>query len=201
MERIVDKITWEGERIKRSRFIVDASPVYTISEAKIFLRYIENKYPDAKHHCYAIRLRSGEELANDSGEPRGSAGQPILQQLIGQDIVDCIVIVTRYFGGIKLGVGGLRRAYSGVTSDALAQVSKTVVWESKKLVLLARYQDIGFIQKSIGQFRAVLICCDYEEEVRFVLEIASEESEQFCSLLNEETGGRIRWITNTKNEP
>ena len=200
MERIVNKITWEGERIKRSRFIVDASPVYTILEAKRFLRHIEDKYPDAKHHCYAIRLRSGEEYTNDCGEPRGSAGKPILQQLIGQDIVDCIVVVTRYFGGIKLGIGGLRRAYAEVSSQALSQASKKVVWNTKEVVLLTQYSDIGFVQNVVEQHRATIICCTYGEEVRFVLEIAVEECEKFCSLINEQIGGRIRWITNTTFE-
>ena len=200
MERIVKTITWEGERIKRSRFIVDASPVYTISEAKVFLRNTESKYPDAKHHCYAIRLRSGEEIINDSGEPRGSAGQPILQQLIGQDIVDCIVVVTRYFGGTKLGIGGLRRAYARATSEALSEVSKEVVWDTEEFTFYVQYYDVGFIQRAIKQYKVVLMSCEYGKEVRFVIEVAVEQRKIFCSFINEEIGGRIRWITNMESE-
>ena len=200
MERIVNKITWEGERIKRSRFIVDASPVYTISEAKLFLRHVEDKYADSKHHCYAFRLHSGEERISDSGEPRGSAGQPILQQIIGQDIVDCIVVVTRYFGGTKLGFGGLRRAYGKVTSEALYNAVKEVVWETERLVLQARYQDVTFIQRAIEQNQVILTCCTYEREVQFVLDVPLQYKARFCSLLNEQIGGRIRWITNTAPE-
>jgi uncharacterized YigZ family protein len=110
----------EGEQIKGSRFIVDIVSVAAESDARDALSAIAAEFADASHHCWAWRMATPSiERASDDGEPSGSAGRPILAQLAGRDLVDTAAIVTRYFGGTKLGVGGLVRAYGGAVGEAL----------------------------------------------------------------------------------
>jgi uncharacterized YigZ family protein len=101
-------------KIKRSRFIARSFPVKDEEQVKTHLTDLTRQEYKANHHCWAARFITGEERFSDDGEPGGSAGQPILQQLQGVGLVNSLIVVTRYFGGIKLGTGGLARAYSEV---------------------------------------------------------------------------------------
>lgn len=106
--------------VKGSRFIVTLSPVSDEQSAKQMLAEVRSEMPDATHHCWAWRVgRPTIERAGDDGEPSGSAGRPILSQIVGNDLLDVAAVVTRYFGGTKLGVGGLVRAYGGAVAQAL----------------------------------------------------------------------------------
>lgn len=116
---------------KGSRFIALAYPVRTEEEVKEIVADLKSRYYDARHHCYAYRL--GADLkkfrANDDGEPSSTAGKPILGQIVSAGLTDILIVVVRYFGGIKLGVSGLINAYRAAAADALAQavvVEKTV---------------------------------------------------------------------------
>lgn len=116
---------------KGSRFIALAYPVETEEQIKILLSGIKEKYYDARHHCYAWRLGAAKTLfrANDDGEPSSTAGKPILGQIQSNDLTNILIVVVRYFGGIKLGVSGLINAYREAAADALRQaafVEKTV---------------------------------------------------------------------------
>jgi len=106
-----------------SRFIALAYPVETEEEVKVIVDSLKKEYHDARHHCYAYRLgHLGQKFrANDDGEPSGSAGRPILGQIDSAGLSDILVVVVRYFGGIKLGIPGLIRAYKTSTADALEQ--------------------------------------------------------------------------------
>ena len=106
-----------------SRFIALAYPVETEEEVKDIVAGLKKEYHDARHHCYAYRLgyKGDRFRANDDGEPSGSAGRPILGQIDSMGLSDILVVVVRYFGGIKLGIPGLIRAYKTSTADALAQ--------------------------------------------------------------------------------
>lgn len=117
---VTSDLHFEAEPVKGSRFIVDVAPANTETEAQALLHKTAARFPDASHHCWAWRLAlPARERASDDGEPSGSAGRPILSQLAGRHLVDTAVIVTRYFGGTKLGVGGLVRAYGGSAGAAL----------------------------------------------------------------------------------
>ncbi|MFT5059681.1 MAG: putative YigZ family protein, partial [Planctomycetota bacterium] len=118
---------YEPDKIKGSRFIADVSPVQNAEEAEAFVRLIRDQYPDACHHCYAWRTGMQGEVhrSSDDGEPSGSAGRPIAAQLEGHELTQLVVVVTRYFGGTKLGVGGLMRAYGGAAGQALDRVEVT----------------------------------------------------------------------------
>ena len=107
---------------KKSRFVSDIFPVQTEEDVKACMELVRKKYHDARHHCYAYRigLDGSRWRANDDGEPSGSAGRPILGQIDSAGLSDILVVVVRYFGGIKLGIPGLIRAYKTSTADALA---------------------------------------------------------------------------------
>lgn len=107
---------------KKSKFIGDLCYVSTVEDAESKIAQIHKKYYDAKHHCYAYRIQTKEgilEKASDDGEPSGTAGAPMLQLLKKQELTNVIIVVTRYFGGILLGTGGLVRAYTEATKEAL----------------------------------------------------------------------------------
>ena len=109
-----------------SRFIARAYPVETEDDVKAVLEVLRREFHDARHHCYAYRLglKADRYRANDDGEPSGSAGRPILGQIDSAGLSDVAVIVVRYFGGIKLGIPGLIRAYKSATADALEKAAK-----------------------------------------------------------------------------
>lgn len=161
-----------------SRFIALAYPVETEAEVKDLVSGLRKQYHDARHHCYAYRLGLGGTVsrASDDGEPSGSAGRPILGQLLSDDLSDVLVVVVRYFGGIKLGVPGLIRAYKTSTSDALAaaqRISKTAgAWyriefpyEAMQEVM-SLVKDLGLPQRA-QDFSTV---CSMEVRVRLSLD-------------------------------
>ena len=142
-----------------SRFIASAWPVETEEEVKAIVDGLKKKYHDARHHCYAYRLGldGGRFRANDDGEPSGSAGRPILGQIDSAGLSDVLVVVVRYFGGIKLGIPGLIRAYKSATADALgaAQIVEKVAGERWRLdfdylsmnAVMKAVKDLGLPQK------------------------------------------------------
>ena len=142
-----------------SRFIASAWPVETEEEVKAVVDSLKKKYHDARHHCYAYRLGldGARFRANDDGEPSGSAGRPILGQIDSAGLSDVLVVVVRYFGGIKLGIPGLIRAYKSSTADALsaARVVEKVAGESWRLsfdylsmnAVMKAVKDLGLPQK------------------------------------------------------
>lgn len=129
--RTIENISEGLYKEKGSKFLAFAYPVVSEEEVKIILDELRTRYYDARHHCYAYRLGAGNPRirANDDGEPSSTAGKPILGQIVSAELTDILVVVVRYFGGIKLGVSGLINAYRTAAADALAHakpVEKTV---------------------------------------------------------------------------
>lgn len=122
---------------KHSKFIAYAYPVYSEQEVQDCLALLKKEYRDARHHCYAYVLGSGYEISkeSDDGEPSGSAGLPILLQLQSFNLTNTLVVIVRYFGGIKLGVGGLRQAYKLATREAIESVSIKTLYIREPLSL------------------------------------------------------------------
>ena len=116
---------------KKSRFVSDIFPVQTEEDVKACMELVRKKYHDARHHCWCYRLKSGAVRYSDDGEPQGTAGQPMLAVLEREKIFDVLCVVTRYFGGILLGAGGLTRAYARGAKDALtaAGIAANRVWD------------------------------------------------------------------------
>ena len=137
------RFTWQGgtgELIeKKSRFIATVSPVKSEEEAQRFIEQIKKQYWDARHNCTAFTIGSRHQLTrcSDDGEPAGTAGRPMLDVLLGEDIHDTCVVVTRYFGGTLLGTGGLVRAYSGAVQEAL---KASVILERQKGIRLNSFR-------------------------------------------------------------
>lgn len=123
------------ETIKSSKFIARASPISSEADARRYVERSQKEYPKASHHCWAFLLSdasgsgSGVSRFSDDGEPSGTAGRPILTAIEAESLVDCVIVVTRYFGGIQLGTGGLARAYGGTARKALQNCTTRQVVE------------------------------------------------------------------------
>lgn len=132
-----------------SRFISRAYPVETEDEIKDIVTSLKKEYHDARHHCFAYRLGYKRDIfrANDDGEPSSSAGRPILGQIDSMELSDVLVVVIRYFGGIKLGIPGLIRAYKSATADALANAGIIRKTATKRFRLTFGYMEMNSVMK------------------------------------------------------
>ena len=192
MRKLVEILHREGEKVKGSRFVVDAFPA-NHADLPSILSQVRGQYSDASHHCYAWRMNDGQCRSFDDGEPRGSAGPPILRRMEAMDIVDTLVVVTRYFGGTKLGVGGLIRAYGGAAACALEHGVFEETKELVRIVFYFSYTESKAIQSVIASRQLRDLHYEYQEEIRVEAQISMDEEEDFRSLLMEKTSGRIRW--------
>lgn len=152
---------------KKSRFIATLCPVQTEEEAHSFIEEMKKKYWDARHHCsaYVIGKRGELTRCSDDGEPSGTAGKPILEVLLGEDIKNIAVVVTRYFGGTLLGTGGLVRAYSRAAKEVLRVSSVNVMRYGVMMKITTDYNGIGKIQYILGKKDIAIINSEYGENV------------------------------------
>ena len=152
---------------KKSRFIATVRPVKNEEEALAFLEEMRKKYWDARHNCYAYSIGKNREFTrcSDDGEPSGTAGRPMLDVILGEDIYNVAVVVTRYFGGVLLVTGGLVRAYSKAVQEGLAG---SLVIEKKKgisLKVTTDYTGIGKIQYIAGERQIPILDSEYTDKV------------------------------------
>lgn len=133
--------------IQKSKFIAEAYRVNSVEEIDVILTNIRKKYYDATHHCFAYRLENNIQKMSDDGEPAKTAGAPILDVILKQNLTNILVVVTRYFGGILLGAGGLVRAYSGSTSAVLENITTYSVESQAKFRLVCSYASYESIIK------------------------------------------------------
>lgn len=161
-----------------SRFIALAYPVETEEEVREIVAALKKEYHDARHHCYAYRLgyKGDRFRANDDGEPSGSAGRPILGQIDSLGLSDVLVVVVRYFGGIKLGIPGLIRAYKTSTADALGQAEIVEKVAGKRFRLTFGYLSMNGVMKVLKDLGLTPagqdfgLQCSLEVRVRLALE-------------------------------
>ena len=183
----------EGEIVeKKSRFIATVRPVETEEEALAFIEEMKKKYWDARHNCSAYVLGERQELmrCSDDGEPSGTAGRPMLDVILGEDIYNVAVVVTRYFGGVLLGTGGLVRAYSKAVQEGLAG---SLVIEKKKgisLKVITDYTGIGKIQYIAGERQIPILDSEYTDKVVLKLLVPDAETEAVQKAITEGTNGR-----------
>lgn len=183
----------EGEIIeKKSRFIASCIPVKSEEEALGLIEAVRKKYWDARHHCYAYVLGERNELmrCSDDGEPQGTAGKPMLDVLLGAGVHDALVIVTRYFGGVLLGTGGLVRAYSGA---ARAGLSSSVIITKKygvKLEIRTDYAGLGKIQYILGQRGIHILKSEYSDAVLLEVIFEKELKGEIFAEITEKTNGQ-----------
>ena len=182
----------EPDKTKGSRHIANLFPVTNQQEIDDALRSVRERMPDANHHAYAWRLGRGENdfRYSDDGEPSGSAGRPLLQQLNGQELTDVLAVVSRYFGGTKLGTGGLVRAYGGAARDALALAEIVEVVPHATLRVAHAYEDSGTLAAVWNQFDLQPTSSDYGAEVTVELSIPQAHAEALVRAIRDATAAR-----------
>lgn len=177
---------------KKSRFIATVAPAETEEEALAFIEAMRKEYWDARHNCFAYVIGDRNELArcSDDGEPQGTAGKPMLDVLLGEKIHNTVVVVTRYFGGILLGTGGLVRAYSGAVKAGLASSVIITRIQGVKLEIAADYTGLGKIQYILGQRGIRILNSEYTDTVRLEVLLSDEIKEQIKEEITEGTNGQ-----------
>ena len=183
----------EGEIIeKKSRFIATVRLVETEEEALAFIEEMKKKYWNATHNCFAYVIGERRECVrcSDDGEPSGTAGKPMLDVLLGEELYNTAVVVTRYFGGTLLGTGGLVRAYSKAVQEGLAQSDLIEKQYGNILEIGTDYNGVGKIQYLIGENQIPVLESEYTDKVRFQVILPMSETEHFQKLLTEATNAR-----------
>ncbi len=177
---------------KKSVFIGHAKPVKSDAEAMEFVAKIKEKYKDARHNCYAYYLNSGVLARySDDNEPQGTAGIPILEVIKKSGVNDCVVAVTRYFGGILLGAGGLVRAYSTAAGLAIEAAGVVTYEEYEAFSLECDYGEYNKINYELECVGAIIDRCDFVENVKLGFAVKSEASEAICRRIGEISGGKL----------
>lgn len=184
-----------GEIIeKKSRFIATVRLVENEEEALAFIEEMRKKYWNATHNCFAYVIGEHREIVrcSDDGEPSGTAGKPMLDVLLGEELYNTAVVVTRYFGGTLLGTGGLVRAYSKAVQEGLAQ--SRIIEKQYGIILEigTDYQGLGKIQYIIGENKIPLLDSQYTDVVTLQVLLPVGDKERFAAELTEGTNGRAR---------
>lgn len=181
---------------KKSRFIANTLPISSQEEAIEFIEKIKKQYWDARHNCFAYVLGDRHEIQrfSDDGEPGGTAGKPMLDVLLGEDIHNMVVVVTRYFGGTLLGTGGLVRAYSGAAKEGLAGSVILEKQQGRQLLLQTSYSDLGKVQYLLMNNNIPILSEDYGADVCFEALVPLEMEKNITELLIDGTNGRIEII-------
>jgi uncharacterized YigZ family protein len=188
---LAEPYEYVAEPIKGSRFVALLAPAPDEPAAMAHVRAVEAAHADADHCCWAWRLRDGRTRSWDAAEPRGSAGRPILAQLEGHGVYDVVAVVLRYFGGTKLGVGGLMRAYGGTAGMALDRAQLVEVSATVELVVEHAYSDTSAVQAVLAAAPATLVESTYEDTVRLVLRVEEGAAEALIQALRDRTAGRV----------
>ncbi len=177
---------------KKSRFIATVCKIEGEEEALAFVAQMRRKYWDARHHCYAFVAGDSHQLArcSDDGEPAGTAGRPILDVLLGEDIHNAVVVVTRYFGGTLLGTGGLVRAYQGAAREGLKNSLVVLRRRGRYLTVETDYGGLGKVQYLLAKEGVRTVDSVYGEQVALKLLVPLAALEKLKEDLTEATGGR-----------
>lgn len=178
--------------VKKSRFIGTVLPVKTEEEALFFIQQMKKKYWDASHNCsaYVVGYPKAIERCNDDGEPSKTAGKPILDILLGEELYDTAIVVTRYFGGTLLGTGGLVRAYQGAAKEGLANSQILEKCIGQKLEVKTDYNGIGKLQYIAGQLDIPILHTEYTDIVSAILLISPETEGSLHKKMQEATAGK-----------
>ena len=171
---------------KGSKFISFAIPLSSEAEIRTHLEELKTKYYDARHHCYAWihGLSDQKWRANDDGEPSHSAGDPILGQIRSHELTNVLVVVVRYFGGTKLGVGGLINAYKLAASQALEKAKKVILIERVRLTIAFDYDQMSTVERLISEFEMIAERV-YEERCLVRAQLAKADLSRFMEMTQE----------------
>jgi uncharacterized YigZ family protein len=189
---VLDKPGISEIKIKGSRFLAEAIPVSSVEEADAALLAIKKRDYDATHHCSAYRIGSDGNTFryNDDGEPNSSAGLPIYRQIEGRNLTNALVVVIRYYGGTKLGTGGLVRAYGEAASLALDAATVKEIIPRTALSFVFDYDDTSPAMHTISQFDVIVLETSYSERTSMTLGIRTSQVDSFRAVFLEALGGR-----------
>ena len=184
----------QGELVeKKSRFIATVRPVSTEEEAIAFIDEMKKKYWDAKHNCSAYVIGEHCEITrcSDDGEPSGTAGRPMLEVLLKEELHNTAVVVTRYFGGVLLGTGGLVRAYSQSVKEGLAQCETGTLRKGQKWKITVPYNELGKVKNYLEAHNIEPDGTEYLENVLISVTFPANESELHRAELVERCAGKL----------
>lgn len=190
------KETYQEETdIKKSLFIATLIPVHTEQEGEEELGKWKKKYKDATHNCWAYRIGTGQtkEKSSDDGEPQGTAGHPMLHVLQQRNMTNILAIVTRYFGGIKLGAGGLTRAYGGAVAEAIRHAPIVRYTPHVRLAVTLSYSHVGAFEHYIKDTDIRMIDRTFEGDVTMTLLCLPENKETHKKFFRDLTLGKATW--------
>ncbi|WP_247003454.1 IMPACT family protein [Halosolutus gelatinilyticus] len=182
--------------VQGSEFIGHARPVDSVADAEAFVETVEAEYDDATHNVPAYRVRADtdgdflREYSSDDGEPSGSAGKPALNVLAQREIENCAVVVTRYYGGTNLGVGGLVRAYSRAVKEAIDEAGVVEERPHERVSATVEYDDSGTV-RGILESEGYEFDAEYETAVSFGVRVPVDEADALRDRLRSATSGRV----------
>ena len=185
----------QGEIIeKKSRFIATVLPVSTEEEAVVFIESMKKKYWDARHNCSAFVIGSRNEISrcSDDGEPSGTAGRPMLEVLLGEEVHNVAVVVTRYFGGVLLGTGGLVRAYTKAVQEGLNASEVITLKYGTRMLIETDYNGVGKLQYILGKSGVAIEDSIYTDKVVLQVFLLQEQKEQIIKEIIEATAAKCQ---------
>lgn len=179
--RTVSKEISVKQNIKKSIFIGSISKAESIEEAKAFITKISERYKDANHNTFAyrVRIKAEEFLFSDDGEPSKTAGLPIYNAIRSAEITNVIIVVTRYFGGVKLGISGLIKAYGDTAKFAIESAGIETLNVKRKLIIELPYSDTQLLLHYINKFNANILKRNFLQSITFTVEIDEDLFEEF----------------------
>ena len=173
--------------IKKSQFICWVKEIHNREEAMAYLAEAKAAYPDARHHCWAYVIgenaQSLSAAMSDDGEPSGTAGKPMLNVLQHKPVNNIMAIVIRYFGGIKLGAGGLVRAYSQAVEQAFSELTLTELVAMANFSTTVNFADEQWVRHQLGLLNGVILNVDYQSQVAIIGQLPLTQSKTFIELL------------------
>ncbi len=177
---------------KKSRFIATVSPVADDDEARAFVAEVKKRYPDARHNVYAYLTLDGMTRYSDDGEPKGTAGMPVLEVIKKQQIVGCAVVVTRYFGGILLGAAGLLRAYTKAASDGVEAAGVVTVKPYTGIDVTVSFSDAERVKYELSRMDLPEFKTEYLDAVTFKLLVPAEKTDDVVSRVTKITAAKAK---------
>lgn len=195
-------------RFKNSRFIGVAGPAPDVEAAKAFVGAARARFPDASHHCYAYAVGHGATVLHgmsDDGEPSGTAGRPMLAVVQGAGVGDLVVVAVRYFGGTKLGTGGLVKAYTETAQTAVVALTTEAKVDRIAARLILPYDLHGSCCQVLARWEVAVEAEDFADQVRLSVSLAAEDLQQLQRELADATSGRVcleldEWTEDTRDE-
>ncbi|WP_338758608.1 YigZ family protein [Massilia sp. METH4] len=179
--------------IKKSRFIACVQPMTDRAAAQAVVARLKAEHPGAAHVCWAL-LAGGQSAAVDDGEPSGTAGRPMLDVLRHQDLEGVLATVVRYFGGVKLGAGGLVRAYTDGVAQALLKAERVAIVKSRELHCAVPYALEGLLRRELDAAGAALLAAAHGDEVTFHFSLPENAAQALVTRLNEAGAGKVSWL-------